>query len=285
MFAARVAVASALTFGVVLWWGGRGVEPSPGTAHAGAFARGVDTGSFETIARDPAVRDDEVAAATPAEDGSEQASEANFERYVDDKYRFLLETAGGTARGAQDLRAALLDRERIAVGINTARQSTDEDERRSLPERREQLAAAERSIGRLLPAADLAAFDALKESHIEQFQLDDYADGISHVAPLADADRRSILYSKLSSRQRFRQALEQSGLMQGGVPPADRDRAVAQLARALAESRDSFLQEARQYLHDDEQYTLLRNYENGEYRAELEKLRRMAASGGTGLGG
>ena len=42
------------------------------------------------------------------------------------------------------------------------------------------------------------------------------------------------------------------------------------------ESRDSYLQEVRQYLYNDEQFALLSNYENSEYAAELEKLRGIA---------
>ena len=46
--------------------------------------------------------------------------------------------------------------------------------------------------------------------------------------------------------------------------------------RALEISRDSYLQEVRQYLYNDEQFALLRNYERTEFNDELEKLRRMA---------
>jgi hypothetical protein len=119
----------------------------------------------------------------------------------------------------------------------------------------------------------------LKDSHIEQFQLEDYAQGISNVAPLRDSDRRAILYSKVATRQRFRQVLEDSGLMRGDLTRAQREAALGSVTRALAESRDSFLQEARQHLTDDEQFSLLANYENGEFSAELEKLRSIAAGG------
>ncbi len=44
----------------------------------------------------------------------------------------------------------------------------------------------------------------------------------------------------------------------------------------MSESRDSYLQEVRQYLYNDEQFALLSNYENSEYAAELEKLRGIA---------
>ena len=49
------------------------------------------------------------------------------------------------------------------------------------------------------------------------------------------------------------------------------------MSRALRESRDSYLQEVRQYLYNDEQFALLSNYENSEYAAELEKLRGIAS--------
>jgi hypothetical protein len=65
--------------------------------------------------------------------------------------------------------------------------------------------------------------------------------------------------------------------MRGDLPPAQRQAALANVSRALRESRDSFLQEARQHISDQEQYTLLANYENGEYTAELEKLRQLAS--------
>ncbi len=37
----------------------------------------------------------------------------------------------------------------------------------------------------MLDPADFANFDALKESDLEQFELNEYAGGVSNVAPLA----------------------------------------------------------------------------------------------------
>ncbi len=274
-----IAMAATLTFAGVAWWASRGDAPQAPAVARFASAESGPTNTQRTIARESAVRDDVVAAATPPEDGSELASEASFESYVGGKYHFLLESVARSPRGSQALRAALVERERMLVGINTARQGSDPEDRQSLPQRLEALAAMDRRIGGLLPAADLAAFEVLKDSHIEQFQLDDYAQGISNVAPLKEADRRAILYSKLAWRQRFRQVLEDSGLMRGDLTAAERQLVLAGVTRALRDTRDSFLQEARQYLYDDEQYALLRNYENSEYAAELEKLKTIAAGG------
>ena len=97
-----------------------------------------------------------------------------------------------------------------------------------------------------------------------------------HVAPLSEEQRRAILYSKLAYRHRFREVLEQSGLMRAGLPPARRVAALGDVARALRESRDGFLQEARQHLSDDQQYSLLAYYEHGEFSAEVAKLQGIA---------
>jgi hypothetical protein len=278
-----MAVSAALTFGAVIWWASRGTNPA---AEGSAQVRGTPASHADASKTNawvaPAVRDDAAGAPLPDEatvDDSRWASDVGFNDYVEDKYRFLFTASAHSARGSEQLRAALLERERLMTAINTARQGNDDGDKAALPEREAQLAAIDRRIAGMLPPADIALYDALKDSHIEQFQLDDYAQGISNVAPLRDSDRRAILLSKLTSRQRFRAVLEQSGLMRSDLGPAQRKAALASVTRALTESRESFLQEARQQLTDDEQYSLLANYENGEYRAELEKLRAIAAGG------
>ena len=57
---------------------------------------------------------------------------------------------------------------------------------------------------------------------------------------------------------------------------AERQLAFSEVRRALEASRDNYLLEVRQYLYNDEQFALLRNYETTEFNDELEKLRRMA---------
>ena len=205
--------------------------------------------------------------------------EAGFQKYVDGKYRYLFKEATRAPQAQSALRAALLERERLAVIINTARQSSDQDAKDALPAQLAHLAELDRKIGALLPPAQLTAFDVLKDSDIEQFQLDDYAGGISNVAPLSESDKQSILYTKLVYRQRFRQVLNESGLMRGDLSAAERRLVFADVSRALRDYQASYLQEVRQYLYNDEQFTLLSNYENSEYTAELAKLRGIADKG------
>jgi hypothetical protein len=176
----------------------------------------------------------------------------------------------------EKLRTALLERERVAVAINTAKQGNDTAAKRAIPAQQAELAALDQKVGTLVRPGDLATFEVLKDSDIEQFQLDDYAGGISNIAPLSDADRKAILHTKLVHRQRFRQILTESRLMRGELDASGRRHAFTEVGRALGEARDQYLREARQYLYNDEQFALLRNYENSEYDAELEKLRGIA---------
>jgi hypothetical protein len=252
-------------FVAVAWWASRGNEPqgndSLSATEASRPAAQTEWPQLSTV-------NDASADRAPPADNVEVGAEASFGAYVDGKYRFL-EPSG-------KLRAALLAREKLAVAINTARQSTDAAAKAAIPDQLAALAELDQKIGTLLPPGDLATYEVLKDSDAEQFQLDEYAGGVSNVAPLSDADRKAVLYTKLTHRQRFRQVLSDSGLMGGGLNASERQYAFAEVSRALKESHEGYLQEVRQYLYNDEQFTLLSNYENTEYSAELEKLRGVA---------
>ena len=85
----------------------------------------------------------------------------------------------------------------------------------------------------LLRPADYATYETLKESDLELFKLNEYAAGISNVAPLSAADRESILKTKLAYKERFRQLLLDSGLQRSDLSPAEREYAYSVTSRAL----------------------------------------------------
>lgn len=215
------------------------------------------------------------AAVPPAAAGARSTdADPQFQRYVDDKYRLLMRDVEGASLAA--LRTALQAREQLVVQINTAKQSSDPAAKQALPALEARKAALDREIGGLLPAGELAMFDVLKDADIERFQVDDYAAGIANVAPLSEVDKQAVLATKLVYRQRFRRVLDDSRLMTGDLNGTERLLAFTEVTRALKEYQQSYLQEVRQYLYNDEQYTLLSNYETSEYNAELAKLRVIA---------
>ena len=269
MSARGVIIPAALTFVVVLWWAARASPPVPQVSPTFAIPDAASLATLDGMSdsgRERARGEGSVLEESVTD--PEDLSETNFRDYVSGKYRFLKPSAA--------LSATLLERERIAVAINTARQSSDPSAKEAIARQQAELDALDRKVGTLLPPGDLAAFDVLKDSDVEQFQLDDFAGGASNVAPVSEADRKAILYTKLVYRQRFRQVLADSRFMREDLDVAERKLAFAEVSRALALSRDSYLQEVRQYLYNDEQFALLRNYETTEFDAELAKLRRMA---------
>jgi hypothetical protein len=270
-----VIVPALVVFVAVVWWASRsgGVPPLADAPAANpersqAAGNGAAMGSARAESQ---VHEDSIAQAA-----AQSAEEGSLGSYTDGKYQFLFDGPGQSPEAAARLREALLAREKLAVDINTAKQSSDPAAREAMPGKLAQLAELDQKMGTLLRPGDLATFEVLKDSDIEQFQLDDYAGGVSAVAPLSDADRKAILYTKLVHRQRFRQVLTDTGLMRGDLSASERQMAFAEVSRSLRASRDSYLQEVRQYLYEDAQFILLSNYENTEYAAELEKLRGIA---------
>jgi hypothetical protein len=265
-------VLAALIAAAVVWWLSR---PGPGAAVVEREAMAApdtasDAGWPERTAK-PARR---AAVLQGSADAESQESAREFRQYVGDKYAALFRDIDPA--GAATLDAALLEREHLVVQINTVRQGDDAAAKQELPALLARKDEIDRKIGGMLPAGELARFEALKDSDIERFQVDEMAGGIANVAPLTEADKQAVLAAKLAYRERFRRVLADSRLMTGELTAAEKKLAYADVSRALKQSQDGYLQEVRQYLYDEEQFRLLSNYENSEYHAELAKLRSIA---------
>jgi hypothetical protein len=196
-----------------------------------------------------------AAPAAPAD-----SEESTVAQYVSEKYQYLFEDLRYLdADQIEQLKRALLARERLTG------QASDPAA----------MARVEEQIRGLLRPADHANYETLKDSDVELFKLNEYAAGISNVAPLSPADRESILKTKLAYKERFRQLLLDSGLQRPDLSRAEREYAFSVTSSALEGYRRSYLQEVRQYLTNEEQFALLSNYETTEFKAELVKLRSM----------
>lgn len=189
--------------------------------------------------------------------------EATVAQYSAQKYQLLLDELHTFRADRAELQRALLQREQL-TGLQESGQ------------KQQALAAADERIRSMLHPADFATFEALKDSDLELFELEDYAGGVSNVAPLSTEDRKAILRTKLAYKGRFRQLVRDSGLQRQDLSPAEREYAYGVASRALQAYQESYLLEVRQYLSNDEQYTLLSNYESTKFTAELAKLRDQA---------
>ena len=189
--------------------------------------------------------------------------EATVAQYTAQKYRYLFDDMHSPQLDRVQLQRFLLLREQLTGRPDTA-------------DRDSALAEVDERLRAMLHPADYATYDALKESDLEQFELNDYAGGVSNVTPLNADERKSILRTKLAYKGRFQQLVRDSGLLRQDLSPAERDHAYRVTARALSDYMRDYLLEARQYLANDEQYALLSNYETTKFTAELAKLRSPA---------
>ncbi|HKE93495.1 MAG TPA: hypothetical protein VKB34_04250, partial [Povalibacter sp.] len=191
------AAAAALASVFASQFSGHVVGPEKGVLPANAEQPRAAVSSAPSVTSTSATQ-----VAKPALDPAASTSDAaeadiSLEQYATDKYRSLFTGSFLRDGVSEDLRAALLEREHVAVAVNTARQSQDEVAKDDLPRLEQTLAAADERIRSLLHPTDYARYEALRDSDIEQFQLDDYAGGISNIAPLDAADREAILRTKL----------------------------------------------------------------------------------------
>jgi hypothetical protein len=258
-----MSLAAAVLVGATMYWYSRPASPdalevsSSGSTSQPALAE-VPRAQPETALTHTAHTS--MPAPTRTQAATTDPEDSTIADYTSQKYQFLLDDLRYLkAAQVEQLQRALLARERLAG------QANDPDA----------MARVEGEIRGLLRPDDYATYETLKDSDLELFKLNEYAAGIDNVAPLSTADRESILRTKLAYKERFRQLMLDSGLQRSDLSPAEREYAYSVTSHALEGYRQSYLQEVRQYLTNEEQFALLNNYETTEFKAELARLQSM----------
>ena len=175
--------------------------------------------------------------------------------WVEWKYHYLLDDARLDLVSRRKLMQLLVGRERLVRD----------------PGQRVRLGDIERQLHTLLPAADRAQYEALRDSDAEQRRLTDYADGIDNLAPLDDDQRKRLLAAKLRHKAELEHDLSLAHLEQPVLSAEDRARAHAIVNAALDRYHDAFLLEASEML-DEQQFVLLASYEATELEGERARL-------------
>ncbi len=228
-------------------------------------SRADDASRAPAIAHESQTRSSPPAAPSPSErDATHDPGLASF---VDQKYRFLT-----VPTLSPELREALERREALAVRLNTLRQARIQPGSGAIEQTELQLAQAEERIRQLMHPSDYAEYSLLRDANTELYHLREYAGGISHVLPLSHDEERAVLFAKLTYKQQYEQALRNSALERSELPVWQRLHAYERVAHVARVSRSYFLQQARQSLHDEEQFALLSNYEHTELDRELTQL-------------
>jgi hypothetical protein len=257
--------ASVVLTGVAVYWAALPGQPVATPRQSSVRLEGAEPQSPRTE-RPRTERAPARVASMPSQTAPSAAvdtEEATVAQYTAQKYRYLFDDMHSPQADRAQLQRVLLLREQLTGRPDTA-------------DRDSALAEVDARLRAMLHPADFAIYDALKESDLEQFELNDYAGGVSDVTPLSPDERKSILRTKLAYKGRFQQLVRDSGLLRKDLSPAERDHAYRVTARALSDYMRDYLLEARQYLANDEQYALLSNYETTKFTAELARLRSPA---------
>lgn len=192
-------------------------------------------------------------------------------RFVERKYQYLLDELALNEAGRERLMQLLSEREHTGRLLGIARNGDDSAARESIPAYERRLAEIDEEIGTLLGVTEVQAYEMLKDSDIEQHHLSEYTESITHAAPIGSEQAREILFTKLRHKQIFETVLGDAGFYRDRLSHAEREHASAVISQALDDYRNNFLQDI-QGLLAEEQFILLKNYENVEFNWEKERL-------------
>jgi hypothetical protein len=126
--------------------------------------------------------------------------------------------------------------------------------------------------------SELDQADELRDSEAELRQLEDYANGLEHVAPLREEQKRALLSAKLRRKREFESAVREAVLDGVEVSGDEQMRAQVIVEQALERYRDDFLLDASEIL-DEEQLVYLSNYETTEFERAAAELQQIATNG------
>ena len=215
--------------------------------------RQVNTGS--RISSQPAPVEGRRLASVDDERDASSLNRQEGDVRVARKYRYLLEPMSE-------------DRSTHALALLEARERAG-DENASA----EELANLESDLIYFLEPSERDFYLALRDSDADQRALDDFLAGVSSGTPIADAERRELLLTKLHHKSQFQQWRVQSSLNLDTLSTEEREYAHALLERALNEYRTAYLLDMRSRL-DEERFQRLSDYEHTEFALELERLQQ-----------
>ena len=185
------------------------------------------------------------------------------------KYRYLLEDL---APGAARTRVLDLLMRREAQLSRPPSDPADREKHQATLEA--ELGDIDEALRAELHPLAYASYEMLRESDVEQYQLEEYTGGLREIAPLAPAQERAVLEAKLRQKRLYAQIVQGAGLERETLSLAEREHALSLVESGLGEYRDAYLAEVAPLL-DERQYRALANFEATEFHLELERLQQI----------
>lgn len=199
-----------------------------------------------------------------------------LEELVARKYRFLFIHLSEVDK--EKLRQLLLERERVALQIQDARDYEEIGKVTNIELLELQLADIDARIEELLNPENRERYGLLKDSDNEQHEFTQYTLGINGLFPLNAEQQEAVLFARLRHKEVYEATLRNLGFNADyPLTEKQRDRLSSAVENAVQRYKEDFLQEARPHLdggnYPFDQYTLLENYTNTEFKEMLDALR------------
>jgi len=196
------------------------------------------------------------------------------------KYRFLFAKLDLSPGQLEQLKLLLEQREALALKIKDAKEFGDDSgiDKDSLWDIESELENVNTQIEELLDDETRQRFTALKDSDEEQKHFNQYTLGVNSLFPLDNVQQEAVLFTRLKHKQQFEEKLQSSGFDQDyPLSKEQSEKLLKDLEMAAMRYKHSFLQEIRRELDHSsypmDQYTLLENYTNTEFKELLSAYR------------
>jgi hypothetical protein len=211
----------------------------------------------------------------------------SIQEIVAKKYAFLLKYVNIESEAYEKLNSLLLERERIALSLNDGKEYSDEigvtkEEIREMERLLEEIDA---QIEQLLDSENSDRYVMLKNSDVEQKQFNQYSLGVKGLFPLNDTQQELVIFARLKHKAVFENTIKTAGVyMDHPLTKEQSDNLLMKIERAAMRYKHGFLMEVRNVLDHDgfpmDQYTMLENYTNTEFKVIIENLRTTIAARG-----
>lgn len=223
--------------------------------------------------------DDEENAAEAFKKPALQRYDESMEELVARKYRFLFTRLDLSEADRALLEQLLIERERIALLIRDIREYGEDAGGSELDALELELAEIDRQIEELLGSHNFQRYELLKDSDNEQHHFTQFTLGINGVFPLNNGQQENVMFAKIRHQKIFEASLKDSGLYANyPLTQQQKDSLYATVEAAAERYRQGYLQEIKQYLDASsfpfDQYTLVENYTNTEFKEMLEDVRK-----------
>jgi hypothetical protein len=188
------------------------------------------------------------------------------------KFSLLFSDLNLSTGSKQQLSSMLAQRERILAQPVANQYMHASSVESNVEAQQEALDHIENNIKALLGPVASDTFDLLKYSDSEQQQLIELTTRLEAVAPITDEQKKTLLLSKLTHKRGFEDTLATYKNHTNNADESDRKVAFKVISESLRRYRDGYLEEAVQYV-DEQQLAGLMDYEAIQFEEIEASLR------------